>query len=297
MLIQEHDPLEEVRGFRIFVSLRIEVGQGIERRDEVRVSWPELQLLDLQDLPHHPFSFHVVLLCQIQLEQVLAQGGRSRVVQTRCLLAQRQGSLIERLGFRVSALLDIQVRQIGEDHGCIQIAQRDVLCFRKRTLIERLGLGIAALLLVEMRQVIAVGHQLLVCRSKPRLNEREDVLHERIRLGILTLLQAELDEVVEVIEAGHVWSVCCPQDPFIQRPCLRNVAQVHVQVRQMAQQANGLGVLKTAHALINADGTFQQRLGLPVLILERVDIRQLVEQHRHHGLFRLWQLFSQTQSP
>ncbi len=198
VLIQEHDPLEEVRGFRIFVSLRIEVGQ---------------------------------------------------------------------------------------------------VCFRKCTLIERLGLGIAAMLLVDMRQVIAVGHQLLVCRSKPRLNEREDVLHERIRLGILTLLQAELDEVVEVIEAGHVWSVCCPQDPFIQRPCLRNVAQVHVQVRQMAQQANGLGVLKTAHALINADGTFQQRLGLPVLILERVDIRQLVEQHRHHGLFRLWQLFSQTQSP
>jgi len=77
---------------------------------------------------------------------------------------------------------------------------------------------------------------------------------------------------------------------------LRNVAQVHVQVSQMALQANGFRVLKTAHALINADSTYQQRLGLSVLILERVDIRQLIEQDRHRGLFRLWQLFSQTQS-
>src|SRR5260370_13712835 len=103
MLVYEHDTLEEVRRLRIMLSLCVEVRQGSEHRDKVRVFRPEFQLLGLQNLLHHLFGFRVVLLRQIHVEQVTPESGGSGVLQVWSLLTQRQRSLVERFGLRVLA--------------------------------------------------------------------------------------------------------------------------------------------------------------------------------------------------
>ena len=68
------------------------------------------------------------------------------MVGTERLLADRQRSLVERLGLGVAALVSVQLSQVVQrlrDIG--MVGTERLLADRQRALVERLGLGVAAL--------------------------------------------------------------------------------------------------------------------------------------------------------
>ena len=81
------------------------------------------------------------------LRQVVDDLGRLGMLWSQVLLPDAQGSLVERLGLCILALLFVEVRQSIERIGYIGMLRSQLLLpDLQGTLVERLGLGILALL-------------------------------------------------------------------------------------------------------------------------------------------------------
>ena len=77
------------------------------------------------------------------------------MVRTERLLADRQRSLVQRLGVGVATLILVERSQVVQrirDIG--MIGTEGFLLDRQRSLIQRLGLGVATLILVELSQIV-----------------------------------------------------------------------------------------------------------------------------------------------
>ena len=79
------------------------------------------------------------------------------MVGRKCLLVDRDRTLIERLGLGIAALGIVELGKIVEGAGDIGVVGRKrLLGDRQRTLIERLGFAIAALGVIELRKAVEV---------------------------------------------------------------------------------------------------------------------------------------------
>ena len=77
------------------------------------------------------------------------------MVGAECLLADRQRSLVERVGVGVAALVLVEQSQIVQRLRDIGMARTErLLADSQRSLEERLGVGIVALFPIELSQIV-----------------------------------------------------------------------------------------------------------------------------------------------
>src|SRR6266496_2921544 len=133
------------------------------------------------------------------------------MIETKDLFVDGQGTLVERQGLLVLALVIVEVCQVVERPCCFGVLRAKRLFFDGQgSLVERQGLLVLALVLVEVCQVVECGRGIVVFGAKRLFFDGQGALVERQGLLVLALVRVEGCQVVEqVTGVGMIAPVPC----------------------------------------------------------------------------------------
>src|SRR6266487_1978059 len=120
------------------------------------------------------------------------------MIETKDLFSDDQGTLVERQGLLVLALLSVEDCQVVECARCRGVLRaKRLFSDGQGTLVERQGLLVLALLSVEVCQVVECERGIGVLRAKHLFSDGQSTLVERLGLLVLALVIVEECQVVE----------------------------------------------------------------------------------------------------